>query len=90
MIQVTIGISPFCHLYLTVLKIVQISTEQLTGYFKNNKFLTDYQYGFRKSHSTTYPTLNMFDKIFDGKSKDTTPALIFLDIIKAFDTYRKT
>ena len=28
----------------------------------------------------------MFDKIFDSKSKGNTPALIFLDIKKAFDT----
>ena len=42
--------------------------------------------GFRKNHSTTYLTLDMFDKIFDSKSKGNTPALIFLDIKKAFDT----
>ena len=28
----------------------------------------------------------MFDKIFDSKSKGNTPALIFLDIKKVFDT----
>ena len=29
---------------------------------------------------------DMFDKIFDSKSKGNTPAIIFLDIKKAFDT----
>ena len=48
--------------------------------------LNIHQYGFRKNHSTTYLTLDMFDKIFDSKSKGSTPALIFLDIKKAFDT----
>ena len=34
----------------------------------------------------TYLTLDMFDKSFDSKSKGNTPAIIFLDIKKAFDT----
>ena len=60
--------------------------EQLTDYFEKNKLLTDNQYGFRKNHSTTYLTLDLFDKIFDSKSKGNIPAIIFLDIKKAFDT----
>ena len=60
--------------------------EQLTDYFESNKLLNIHQYGFRKNHSTTYLTLDMFDKIFDSKSKGNTPAIIFLDIKKAFDT----
>ena len=60
--------------------------EQLTDYFESNKLLNIHQYGFRKNHSTTYLTLDMFDKIFDSKSKGNTPTLIFLDIKKAFDT----
>ena len=60
--------------------------EQLSEYFESNRLLSDHQYGFRKNHSTTYLTLDMFDKIFDSKSKGNTPAIIFLDIKKAFDT----
>ena len=41
--------------------------EQLTEYFENNKLLTEHQHGFRKNNSTTYLTLDMFDKIFDSK-----------------------
>ena len=59
---------------------------QSTEYFEENKLLTDHQYGFRKNHSTTYLTLDMFDHLFDSKSKGNTPAIIFLDIKKAFDT----
>ena len=62
------------------------ANEQLSEYFDRNKLLTDNQYGFRKNHSTTYLTLDMFDKIFDSKSKGNIPAIIFLDIKKAFDT----
>ena len=60
--------------------------KQLTDFFESNKLLSIHQYGFRKNHSTTYLTLDMFDKIFDSKSKGNTPAIIFLDIKKAFDT----
>ena len=60
--------------------------EQLSEYFESNNLLTSHQYGFRKNHSSTYLTLDMFDKLFDNKSKGNTPAIIFLDIKKAFDT----
>ena len=59
---------------------------QLTDYFEENKILTNHQFGFRKNHSTTYLTLDMFDELFDSKHKGNTPAIIFLDIKKAFDT----
>ena len=60
--------------------------EQLTDFFESNHLLGTHQYGFRRNHSTTYLTLDMFDKIFDSKSKGNTPAIIFLDIKNAFDT----
>ena len=59
--------------------------EQLTTYFEDNNLLTESQYGIRKNHSTTYLTLDLFDKLFDSKSKSNTPAIIFSDINKAFD-----
>ena len=60
--------------------------EQFTNYFENNNLLTNHQYGFRKNHSSTYLTLDMFDKLFDSKSIGNPPAIIFPDIKKAFDT----
>ena len=60
--------------------------EQLTSYFEENELLTKHQYGFRKNHSTTYLMLDLFDKIYDSKSKGNKPAIIFLDVKKAFDT----
>ena len=62
------------------------ANEQLSAYFENNNLLTEHQYGFGKNHSTTYLTLEMFNKLFDSKQKHNTPAIIFLDIKKAFDT----
>ena len=58
----------------------------LTDYIKNNKILNDRQFGFRKENSTTYLMLELFDKIYNSKEKGKKPAIIFLDIKKAFDT----
>ena len=59
---------------------------QLTNYMEDNQLLTDSQYGFRKNNSTTYLMLDLFDEIFNSKSKNCKPAIIFLDVRKAFDT----
>ena len=60
--------------------------KQLTEYVETNKLLTNHQYGFRKDHSTTFLMLNLFDKIFMSKETLKKPAIVFLDIKKAFDT----
>ena len=60
--------------------------QQLTEYVETNKLLTNHQYGFRKDHSTTFLMLNLFDKIFMSKESLKKPAIVFLDIKKAFDT----
>ena len=44
-------------------------SEQMTRYFESNQLLTKNHYGFRKNHSTTYLTLDLFDRVFDSKSK---------------------
>ena len=55
---------------------------QTNGYFESNNLLSDIQFGFRKNYSTTFLAQDMFDNIFDSKSKGNTPAIIFLDIKK--------
>ena len=60
--------------------------KQLTEYVETNKLLTNHQYGFRKDHSTTFLMLNLFDKIIMSKESLKKPAIVFLDIKKAFDT----
>jgi len=59
---------------------------QLTQYLDEKGILSDHQYGFRKDHSTTYLMLDLFDRIFTAKNSAKHPAIIFLDIRKAFDT----
>ena len=60
--------------------------EQLMNYIDENKILTMQQYGFRKNYSTTFLMLDLFDKIYAAKEKNKKPAIVFLDIKKAFDT----
>ena len=59
---------------------------QLTQYLDDTGYICKEQYGFRKDHSTTYLMLDLFDKIYDSKSKSKSPAIVFLDIKKAFDS----
>ena len=59
---------------------------QLKDYIETNNIFCNQQYGFRENHSTTYLMLDLIDKIYDSKSNGQVPAIIFLDIKKAFDT----
>ena len=59
---------------------------QITSHMEENKLFSNQQYGFRKNYSTTYLMLDLFDEIYNSKSKLKKPAIIFLDIRKAFDT----
>ena len=60
--------------------------QHLTEYIQSNSILNDRQFGFRKNNSTTYLMLDLFDKIYSSKEMGNKPAIIFLDIKKAFDT----
>ena len=60
--------------------------KQLTQFIEDKDLITIHQYGFRKDHSTTYLMLDLFDNIYSSKSEQKHPAIIFLDIKKAFDS----
>ena len=60
--------------------------KDLMEYVNNNNILNDRQFGFRKDNSTTYLMLELFDKIYSSKERGKKPAILFLDIKKAFDT----
>ena len=62
----------------------------LIEYINNNNVLNDRQFGFRKDNSTTYLMLELFDKIYSSKEQGKKPAILFLDIKKAFDTVNHT
>ena len=50
------------------------------------KILHIYQYGFRRRHSTSLALIDIVDKIKDALDKNEYVLVIFLDIIKAFDS----
>ena len=60
--------------------------QNLINYLDENGILNGRQFGFRKDNSTTYLMLELFDRIYSAKEKGNKPAVIFLDIKKAFDT----
>jgi hypothetical protein len=64
--------------------------DQLTQYLDDKGLICKHQYGFRKDHSTTYLMLDLFDRIYTSKNKNKHPAIVFLDIKKAFDTVSHT
>ena len=60
--------------------------DQLSNHFSSNKYFYDRQYGFRKSHSTEYATLEFINKIISYMDSGNTPIAMYLDLSKAFDT----
>ena len=60
--------------------------EKLTKYINENNILNERQFGFRKDNSTTYLMIELFDKIYSSKDAGNKPAIVFLDIKKAFDS----
>ena len=60
--------------------------QELIEFINKNKVLNERQFGFRKDNSTLYLMLELFDKIYNSKEKGKKPAVLFLDIKKAFDS----
>ena len=59
---------------------------QIINHTEQNNLFSSYsrQYGFRKNHSTTYLMLDLFDEVYDSKSKFTKPEkLLILSTMKS-------
>ena len=70
-----------------VAKILEkIVYNQLISYIKENNILTNSQFGFRKSHSTTTSLLKSTNKWLFNIDKGLINGVLFLDLRKAFDT----
>ena len=70
-----------------VAKILEkIVYNQLISYIKENNILTNSQFGFRKSHSTTTSLLKSTNKWLLNIDKGLINGVLFLDLRKAFDT----
>ena len=59
---------------------------QLYDFFSENNFLNPSQYGFRKKHSTELAALETVDILLNKLDNKQTPAAIFIELSKAFDT----
>lgn len=64
-------------------KIVNV---RLTKYLEEIKFLSDNQYGFRKSSDTSSAAVDLVSKIQNRVDKGDICGLVALDLCKAFDT----
>ena len=60
--------------------------DQLANYLERNKYLTKYQSGFRKFHSTVTAILRNSDDWLLNIDKGWLNGVIFFDLRKAFDT----
>ena len=59
--------------------------KRLYDFFRKNRVLYEYQFGFRKNHSTTKAVIEVIDNMYQhGDNCDTTIG-IYLDLQKAFD-----
>ena len=64
----------------------KIVYNQLISYIKENNVLTNSQFGFRKSHSTTTSLLKSTNKWLLNIDEGLINGVLFLDLRKAFDT----
>ena len=59
---------------------------RLYSFLETNKSIYDYQFGFRKKHSTNHALLSMTQEIRDTIDKGNLAIGVFVDFQKAFDT----
>jgi len=59
---------------------------RLINYLNVNNILYDYQFGFRRYHSTTLALIDVVDQIYQHLDNRDMILGIYLDLQKAFDT----
>ena len=64
----------------------KIVHSHISGYFEDNKLLTDYQGGFRKNKSTTSTIVSFTDAVLRSMNEAEITLATFVDLRKAFDT----
>ncbi len=73
-------------LLCTFSKILEkIVYNKLVVYIENNNLLSDYQFGFRKQHSTVHPMLHFMNHVSAALEAKKHTIAIFCDLQKAFD-----
>jgi len=64
----------------------KLMANRLTKFIAANSLLNDYQFGFRKHHSTTLVVIDVIDNIYSHLDNKEYVLGIYLDPHKAFDT----
>jgi len=59
---------------------------RLISFLERNSILYNYQFGFRKNHSTSLALIDVVDNIYQNLDASLTVVGIYLDLTKAFDT----
>ena len=58
----------------------------LINFIDANKILYEYQFGFRKSHSTNHAIISLVEKVNNAMDSGKILIGVFLDLRKAFNT----
>ena len=66
-------------------KIEKVIHDQTSAFLNSRNLLYNYQFGFRKKHSTDYLSF-LNDKILKGFDQGLMTGMILIDLPKAFDT----
>ncbi|MBM3937968.1 MAG: hypothetical protein FJ333_04840 [Sphingomonadales bacterium] len=64
----------------------KLAFNRLSNFIEGNNLLSQYQFGFRKNHSTVHPMFKLVDFIMKAWEKKEHVIGIFCDLKKAFDT----
>ena len=67
----------------------RILHDQLMQYIERNEILPNFQFGYRKNHSTSQAVLTFAKEIENALDNKQTAIAIFMDLSKAFDTVDK-
>jgi hypothetical protein len=63
----------------------KIVYNRISVYIDNNNLISDYQFGFRRNHSTLHPMLHFVNHVTSALEKKQHTVAIFCDLRKAFD-----
>jgi hypothetical protein len=65
--------------------IEKIVATHLTDFLESNSLISQFQFGFRKAHSTLHPLVHFMNKITENLNNKLYSLVIFCDLRKAFD-----
>ena len=82
---------PSCYRPISLLPAIGKLLEKIVAvrtidFLNKNTILSKHQFGFRKSYSTEYPILDIYEKLLNNLDKGLSSCAIFLDLAKAFDS----